>query len=204
MLETLSPISAQVCHRVSPRMSFPHAFAFLDGTPSPKSIKDLHRLVRLMAYDIVSIHGSRGADPAGVYAWCLRALHHFVGHGAPGWEWKWGAFHFRAWPCAEEKFGTESFHMESRQEEKLHELREWTVLLENGNVPLAWVGGREDASDYPDPKDTIQAACLMVIDAAQCLFGPDRVSVWLQNTDKECLMMELWSEKTSKYSYLER
>lgn len=204
MLEAAHQVSVEVCRRVSPRTSFPHAFAFLDGTPSPKSTNDVQRLIRLMAYDIVSIHGSRGADPAGVYAWSLRAIHHFMGHADPGWEWKWEDYHFRVWACPEEKFSASGVHMQINQEEKIHEMCDWVALFENAKVPeVALLDGNSE-SVYPDPRQTISAAALMVVDAAQALFSPARVSVWLQNQDKECVMMELWSEKTSKYSYLER
>ena len=204
MLEPKGDVSIEVSGRMAPRMRYPHAFAFLDGNPEPQSKRDVDRLIRLMAYDMISVQGCRGMDPAGVYASCLRTIHQLSANGAPSWEWTSGDLHFRASTCPEEKFISPDRVTVHSDGAEMHELCHWAARLEGCEVPEFPAESGENKLGYPSPAVAIHAAAVMAVEAAQAICGPQRVSVWFENEAHQCLLLELWNEKTSKYSYLER
>lgn len=204
MLGQKQDIQIEVGGRLPIQMSYPHAFAFLDGTPEPKSRRDLERLVRLLAYDMVSIQGARGVDPAGVYAYCLRVIHQVFSKGNHEWEWEWNHLRLRSSPCDEEKFH-QSVHVPAKEEpRKTPELCQWASRINQGEVPRWGLADEHSPLAYPEPSDAICAAATMALEATHAICNPVHVSIWLENEANERLLIEFWTEKTNKYSGLRK
>jgi hypothetical protein len=156
--------------RQMPGMAYRYSLAFLDSHPKPESDQHIRRLVRLMAYDMVLVAGSRGEDVAGVFAACLRGLHATQGQLALDWKWEYEGMVFSAKPvsCPLEP----NVSLSEATQSRVSSLCSSHWLNKIQDLPVPNPSGQLDnpkPTIYPDPQYTIEAACLLAIEAATML-----------------------------------
>ena len=153
-----------------PGIAYRYSLAFLDSHPKPETDQHVARLIRLMAYDMVLVAGSRGEDAAGIFAAGLRGLHATRGRSDLDWRWEYEGMQFSAKPVSCELQPENSLTPDTQNHISSLCSSHWLNKLQELPVPdPSGLLSNTRPSAYPAPEHTIEAACLLVLEAATML-----------------------------------
>lgn len=188
--------------RPMPGMAYRYSLAFLDGQPKPEGRHHIERLIRFMAYDMVLVAGSRGKDAAGVFAAALRGLHATRGQYSLDWSWEYDGMVFSAKPIYCDLLSDNTL-LEATPSHVLSLCSsQWLDKIQN--LPVPNPSGQLDNPSplvYPDPELTIEAACLLAIEAATMLSHVQQAQICWHSKEGDGIEVSVDASASYKHNH---